>query len=133
MGIDFSPLMAMVLVPIPLLATYPKIAKFIATSGYLRAATGAFAIAGTAALLVTAVPPFVTVLLVAPFYQLIVVRMLYGRFLERRGREPKDAAFNFEPGLVHDRSLAMGFGLFGLFPPLGALAWCVWGLNNAVT
>ena len=125
--------MATVLLPIPLLASaHVAVARSISVSlgsHFLLVAAGLLAVGGCLAVVSASAPFWFFVLLMAPLYQALVVRYLYRRFVNRFGRDPVDVVLNFQSGLVHDRSLTMGYLLLGLFVPFGVLAWSVWGVK----
>lgn len=72
-------------------------------------------------------------LLPGALYQTTVIRFLFHHFVVKHGREPINAAFNFDRDLAADRSFAAGIILFGLFIPMIIFGWSIWGSGMRVT
>jgi hypothetical protein len=128
---EFIPLIATItLVPIPTLGTHPAIARFISNPPTsMLVIYPAILVAAVAILLwgLGLVQPWLAIALSGPLYQATVVRILFRHFVSKYGREPVDAAFNFDRGITADRSFAAGNILYGLFIPMAIFGWSIWG------
>jgi hypothetical protein len=123
-------LVALVLVPIPAMGSHPAVARFLCVppnSRMVLAVVVVLAIGAAATSITGLIAPHLVILFTAPLYQACLLRLLYRRFLRTHGREPVDAAFNFDSGLFHDRVFAFSNFFGGLFPPAALLGWAVWG------
>jgi hypothetical protein len=120
----------LLVLPIPLLAsTHVVVARFVAESPrsrYLLVACGVVLAGGILGLAFFRIPLWASIVLAAPLYQFAVVRYSYRRFVRRFHREPVDVVLNFDGDLKHDRSLVMGYAIFGILVPMSILGWSVW-------
>jgi len=128
---------ALVLLPIPLGASaHPSIARFMSVlpgSIVFFGATGVTCLAGVTGFLVGSISVPGAIILCSPLYQVLVISYTYRRFVVKFDREPVDVAFNFKAGLKSDRSLVMGYGLFGLLVPFSLYSWSIWGSSSVAT
>jgi len=114
------------MVPIPLLGSEPRVACLLCLqpqAGRVRAMLAVFAIGAAVLWGVGLIALNFFILLASPLYQLVLLTHLRRRFVRVHRREPIDVAFNWTPGLRHDRLFALFNALFGLFLPFLLLLW----------
>ena len=55
---------------------------------------------------------------ISPFYQLILYRCAFFKFLKKMKRIPKDVAFNFKTGLFFDRVFTLLYLMVAIMLPI---------------
>lgn len=128
MAADFGYIESFLLLAIPWFGSYPGIARAVATPPASRWIIASFAVVASLALMLRgagwiALPR--TIVLCSFVYQAVVLTLLYRRFTHTHRREPVDAAFNFDTGILPDRVFAFANVGLGLIPPLTILFWAV--------
>lgn len=67
---------------------------------------------------------------VFPLYHLLFYRGLRRFFIRRKKKEPVDVAFNFDSGLLADRTFALFFVLFSIFSSAIIIGLLIANYNN---
>ncbi len=117
---------AFLLVALPGFGSNPSVARYLARSQKIRnlkVIFGALGIVGFLLNRAIGLSVNYALLLFILVYQASLVRFLYLRFIEKNGREPVDAAFNFSPLPLQDRVFAFQVVFLGYLIAAGVLLW----------
>ena len=114
-------IVAVIVAPLPMLGSDPKVADFITRHSnrlWIIGAACVFGMIGMTASIIHLVPTKVGLYFWSPLWQVLVVQTLYFFWYRFYKRPPVRTAFNWHSNLTADRFLAIGIGLLGALIPI---------------
>lgn len=107
--------------PIPGMGAYPPVTECLCRNSGVGAVVNLAATAGVVSWAAGALHWLPAIGLIAPIYQLALLKYLYRRFVTRFERTPVHVWENPNPGLLPDRVFAVSVLLGGLVPVFGVV------------